>query len=241
MRLLRDHRLRIRSARVRCGAKPQAAIPIGLLGTRRLFRIFPQQLSGSFHDLRMIRFPDVGQKWKQRTRLRDARKAHRLMQHANRIDCVPQVFQWPEDLPNLLGTIPIRCTNRDQHLCRQARRDADATGGEACESEVSEMNDRRLLADAADDELGIDQSDKLLQVVVLRGIRSDDRVFDSRDQLLIGQPFDVLRLHVPFVFHVKQGGTPAAWTNRRMPSSTPSDVVIPAAATPSLFRIGAGG
>jgi len=130
---------------------------------------------------------DVVEQGLERPRGRDAGRRHRLVEHADRTDPVAQILERLEDAAQPLGLGPVAAADRRQHGLREPWGHAAAAGGEAAEAEVAEVHDRRLLADAADDHGGIDESDELPQVGIMARVGPHRRVLDGTHETVAAE------------------------------------------------------
>ena len=81
----------------------------------------------------------------------------------------------------------VSAVDGPEHFLGEVGADTDATGGEAVDFEFGEVSDGRLLADAADDEAGIDEFNEAGEVIVLGRIFADNGVFDPGDESVVNK------------------------------------------------------
>ena len=92
------------------------------------------------------------------------------MENSNRLNRVAQILKRPETDANAFCQVEVLGLNRTQHRLRSSGRHADATAGETADTKVSQMNNRGLLADAANNPICGDNRQHFLQVRIVARI-----------------------------------------------------------------------
>lgn len=164
---------------------------------------FRQQFFRGFLDAGQEFIRQLCQQRQHGASLSDARQGHGVMQHQDGAVGIALIFQRQEDLADLLGTVIVLSVNGAQQVHAQVGGDAYAAGGEAGDAKVTQMDDGRLLTDAADDEVRVHQIHQLRQVEIIGRVGFHHRVFDPGDQAVIHQLSRMLGGDVGFVLDVE--------------------------------------
>ena len=107
------------------------------------------------------------------------------MEDANRVDFVAEILEGFEGVADTLGEFEVSAVDGPEHFLGKIGTDADTTGGEAVDLKFGEVGDGGLLANAADDEPGIDDFNEAGEVVVLGRFFANDGVFDPRNESVV--------------------------------------------------------
>ena len=128
-----------------------------------------------------------------------------LVQDADGVDFVAEVFEGFEDGADVFGALEVACVDGGEHGLGEIGAEADAARGKSVDLKFGEMGDRGLLSDAADDEARIDDFDEAGEVIILGGIFADDGVFDPRNESVVDECRDGFWLEVAFELNVEDG------------------------------------
>jgi len=90
----------------------------------------------------------------------DSSERDGLMEDADGVDFVAEVFEGLEGSANRVGEVEIAFVDGDEHGLGEIGADTHAARGEAVDLKFGEVGDGGLLSDAADDEAGIDEFDE---------------------------------------------------------------------------------
>jgi hypothetical protein len=118
------------------------------------------------------------------------------VQHTDRTERVAQVLEGKELRPLLLGVVPAPLLAQREETHRAVRGDAHRAGGEPLQAEVAQVHDRRPLADAAHDELPVDDVEQRAEIDVLARIGAHRRVLDAGDEPVVHERRDLARLEI---------------------------------------------
>src|SRR3954465_11725396 len=138
-------------------------------------------------ELRLIESRDVG---RDGTGVSDARQRGRVMQHARGSPRVAQILERHEQLAKGLGARPVFGSHRLVEVLALAWRETPRAGGHPAESIVTQVNDCRTLAHAADDARALDAAKQSVEVRILRRIAQHDGVLNREGDAVGDQPSD---------------------------------------------------
>lgn len=132
----------------------------------------------SFLDLRFGFVADVAEHGLDRARFCDTGKCNRFVQNPNWVNPIAKVFERLEVLPNRFCHFHVTALDGTKHVHALSRCDANTTAGESRDTEVTQVNDRGLFSDAADNSLRRKDIQDFAEIIVFGGIVANDCVFD---------------------------------------------------------------